>query len=326
MDKQTETPSEDLKVIVIKLPVDLQERLLAFPFLHALRSYYPDVDVHFITPKKEVEVLNLLRFKAFYHEFDEDEFTTVLDAHRFCATAKILNVDVFFSLTNSFVDGCLGIALRAKKRVGFSDGWKTMLFNEKTTRPVNHHLCEDYFALYKLHTGEDVSTKLKVMSRDLEPNIPAWDREPYVAVNLSPLWDPKQIEPLWTEFISCFQNQRFIFFATDDQGKIIHLLGDFLATLPGKNVYESFAHTSYIELAKMLAYAKGIVTFNGPVASLASYVGSRSLVIYDVEDPQRTGPFYFRSDVLIMGDGKDRKNLNIGDVFVKAVEFFRLEL
>ncbi|MBA2403139.1 MAG: hypothetical protein H0V66_00085, partial [Bdellovibrionales bacterium] len=139
----------DVRVIAIKLPFDLQERILCFPLLHKIREKYPKAEIHFITPNKEIEVLNLLPFKAFYHEIDEDELNSVFDVHRYAVNVNIHNVDMFINLTNSFTDACLGIGLRAKKRVGFSDGWKTMVLTHKTHRLAGHHVTEDFFALYR---------------------------------------------------------------------------------------------------------------------------------------------------------------------------------
>src|SRR6478735_9422322 len=163
-----EMPNEDeVKVIAIKLPFDLQERILSFPFLHAISEIYPKADLHFITPKKEVEVLNLLPFKAYYHLFDEDDIKTVLDVHPYTANAAIYNVDLFITLTNSLPDACIGLGLRAKKRVGFSDDWKTLVLNYKTKRPVGHHIVEDQMTLFELATGQAVSKRQKVTSRTL---------------------------------------------------------------------------------------------------------------------------------------------------------------
>ena len=66
----TAAPGE-VRVIVVKLPFDLQERILCFPLLHKIREKYPKAEIHFISPKKEIEVLNLLPFTAYYHEVEE---------------------------------------------------------------------------------------------------------------------------------------------------------------------------------------------------------------------------------------------------------------
>lgn len=327
---------EAVKVIAIKLPFDLQERLLAFPLLHAIHEQYPDANIHFITPKKEIEVLNLLPFTAYYHEIDESEIKTLLDVYRYTSIAKIFNVDIFFNLTNSFVDACLGLGLRAKKRVGFSDGWKTMVLTHKTHRPRGHHITEEFYSLYGQLLGTQPNVKLKVMSRDLTPVIPEWDSLPYIAINLSPLRSI-QIEEEMIDLINQFQNQRILLFCSEDQMKAQMIIEPFLARLSSKNTYINYIHKDWIEMGKMLAYSRGVITFNGPCASLAAYVGTKTLALYDSEDPQRYGPFYFLSDVMVIGTNdptlsnnatggviKGRKTFQMAEVAKRALSFFKL--
>ena len=330
-------PDDPIKVIAIKLPFDLQERILSFPLLHAIREHHPKADIHFITPKKNIEVLNLLPFTAYYHEYDEADLNSVFDVHPFCANLKIFNTDLFISLTNSFVDGCLGFGLRAKNRLGFSDGWKTLLFTEKTLRPNNQHITEDFYALYKAHVHENVNLKMKVMSRELSPVIVDWDVLPYMAINLSPLRN-LEIDEALIELINRFENQKIILFCSEDQDKAQFMMDSFMGRLSGKNVYTNFIYKSWIDVAKMIAYSRGVITYNGPLASMTAYVGSKALILYDSEDPQRYGPFYFLADVLVMaandptavnnaGTGKLIKNritFNMEEVAKRAFDFFKL--
>jgi ADP-heptose:LPS heptosyltransferase len=295
----TESVNDEVKVIVIKLPFDLLERILTFPFIHLIRSKYPVAHLHFITPKRQIEVLNLLPFEAFYHEFDEGEISTVFDVHRFTATAKIFNVDIFISLTNSFIDGCLGVGLRAKKRVGFSDSWKTLLFNYKTKRPVNHHLCEDFFALYASLASDETDNRLRVMSRDLRPVIDGWDSLPYIAVDIGATRDSRISEDLF-DFLNFFENQRIILFASEDQERISLLIPPFISRLSKKNIYSYYVYPSWIDLGRMLAFSRGVVTNNGAMACFAAYVGAKTLALYEREDPQRSGPLYFLADFLTL--------------------------
>lgn len=326
---------DDPKVIAIKLPFDLQERILSFPFLHAISEIYPKADLHFITPKKEVEVLNLLPFKAYYHLFNEDEIKTVLDVHPYTANAAIYNVDLFISLTNSFADAALGIGLRAKKRVGFSDDWKTLVLTHKTKRPVGHHYVEDMMTLLELATGKTENKRLRVSSRTLTKIIEG--DTPYIAVNLSPIRGGS-LDDDWIELLSKFEGQRIILFVQEDQVQFKTLIPTFLNLLPATNTYEVFFYHDWIELGRMLAFANGVISYSGPGAALAAYVGTRTLILYDVEDPQKTGPFYFLTDVAIMGVNnptllnsttsdkvlKDRAQFNMDEVYAKAIEFFRL--
>lgn len=326
---------ETVKVIAVKLPSDLQERILAFPFLHAISEHYPKADLHFITPKKEVEVLNLLPFKAYYHLFNEGEIKSVLDVHPYTANASIYNVDLFISLTNSFADASLGLGLRAKRRVGFADNWKTLVLTDKVIRPVGHHITEDFMTLFELTTGKTVDKRLKVNSRVLTRIIE--EDIPYIAINLSPLRDAS-IEDEWIELISQFEGQKIVLFASDEQLKMRMLMENFIAQLPKKNTYVNFIYHDWIELARMLSFAQGVITYSGACGALSAYVGTKSLILYENEDAQRTGPFYFLADVAVMGVNnpalvnsskenkvlKERVTFNMNEVFSKAHEFFNL--
>lgn len=325
------------KVIAIKLPFDLQDRILAFPFLHAISEIYPKADLHFITPKKEVEVLNLLPFKAYYHLFNEDDIQSVMDVHPYTANARIYNVDLFITLTNSFPDAALGLGLRAKKRVGFSDNWKTLVLNRKINRPLNHHLVEDYMTLFELATGGRPDKRLKVTSRPLTRIIEEEDENPYIAINLSPLRSAV-IEDEWIDLISQFEGQKIVLFASEDQIKVQMLIEAFIEKLPKTNTYINFKYHDYIELGRMLSFARGVITYSGACGALAAYVGTRSLILYENEDPQKTGPFYFLADVAVMGVNnptlvnstsdskvlKDRVTFDMTEVFKKASDFFGL--
>ncbi len=338
MAKETEENSgiDEIKVIAIKLPFDLQERLLTFPFLHAIHTKYPLAELNIITPKKDIEILNLLPFKAFYHEFDEDELNNVFDVHRYCVHAKIFNVDLFISLTNSFSDASIGLSLRAKRRLGFSDNWKTLVLNEKTSRPVGHHICEDFFELYKTHVKANVDLKLKVMSRELPAIVPEWDTQPYVAINLSPLKDAL-IDESWAKLVHEFEGQRIIFFSSDDKERVSPLIEGFIARLPKTNTYSYFFQKDWIELGKMLAFAKGVITYEGPLASVAAYVGAKTLILYDRRDPQKEGPFYFLADIALLTSKdstvtlqaepsllKGRTVFDMHAIHAKADQFFKL--
>lgn len=333
-----EQVEDKIKVIAIKLPFDLQERLLTFPFLHLIRDLYPDAEIHFITPKWNIEVLNLLPFKAFYHEFEEDEIKTIFDVHRYTANSKIFNVDLFISLTNSFPDACLGLGLRAKKRVGFSDGWKTAVLNIKTKRPIGHHVSEDFMALYREIVGHNIDSKLKIISRELSSVIEEWDANPYVAINLSPLREATVGDELF-ELMNYFEDQKIILFASEEPEKVRVLMEPFLANLPKKNNYIYFFQKDWIDLAKMLAFARGVISYNGPVVSVSAYIGTRTIALFDSEDPQKTGPLCFFADVLTLSANdptlvesvsqnkllKDRKRFKMPEIFEKAYDFFKLK-
>jgi hypothetical protein len=81
-----------------------------------------------------------------------------------------------------------------------------------------------------------------------------------------------------------------------------------------------------------------VITYSGALANLSAYVGSRTLGLYERENPQRTGPFYFLADVMTLsvtdptlaaptspsGVLNERRRFNMSEIYAKAFEFFRL--
>jgi ADP-heptose:LPS heptosyltransferase len=174
------------------------------------------------------------------------------------------------------------------------------------------------------------------MSRELPAVIPEWDSMPYVAINLTPMRDAV-IDEEWMKLVYEFENQRIIFFSSEDRERVAPLIEKFIARLPLKNTYSFYFQKDWIELAKMLAYARGVITYEGPLASIAAYVGAKTLILYDRRDPQREGPFYFLSDIALLTSKdssvtlqqapsllKGRTIFDMHAIQAKAFQFFKL--
>jgi ADP-heptose:LPS heptosyltransferase len=108
------------------------------------------------------------------------------------------------------------------------------------------------------------------------------------------------IEEEWRELCDQFIGERIVFFASSDTEKIFLQVQEFMDNLQGSNSYEFFKHKSWIDLGKMLAHSKGVITYNGPAASLSSYVGAKTLILFDQENPKRTAPFLFEGEINIL--------------------------
>jgi ADP-heptose:LPS heptosyltransferase len=145
------------------------------------------------------------------------------------------------------------------------------------------------------------------------------------------------IDEEWAKLVHEFENQRIIFFSSEDKERVAPLVEAFIAKLPKKNTYSFYFQKDWIELGKMLAYARGVITYEGPLASIAAYVGAKTLVIYDRRDPQREGPFYFLSDIALLTSKdssvtlkqspsvlKGRTTFDMHAIQEKASQFFKL--
>jgi ADP-heptose:LPS heptosyltransferase len=306
--------------IVIKLPNDSLERILCFPFLHKIKEIYPKAEIHLISESTDLDILNLLPFRAYYHEFSQNDYKSILDAHRLAVMSKIFKTDLFISLTDSLPDATLGLWFRAKKRLGFSGKWKSLFFNQRTLRPLGLHKSEEPFELLKVHLNKSIDSNNKIISREFPSIIDNWEADPYIAIHLNNLSEDFITEK-WVELISYFEDQKFIFYSHSDQDKIQLLVTSFLSRLSKKNRYENFLFKSNVEIAKMISFAQGVITFEGFGANFSAYCGTRTLVLHRKTDPKLFGPLYYLADFRILDCSKD---INMGQVADLAHTFFRL--
>lgn len=292
MDQTPDHAPVERQTIVVKLPAPLQERLLAFPFLHLLREAFPEADLHFISPQHKIEMLYTLPFQGYWHPYDDDGVGNVFEAHRFATTLKISKVDIYISLGKSVPELALGTFLSAKKRVGFAEGWKAWFTTVPVKCPTGHHKSEEFFALFQTMSNIKIPDKLRVMGRELPKFFKDTEESlPYLAVDLYP-FAPGKLDQFWFEYFSLFEGKRFALFFSADEAKGGLLAESFVERLPKQNKYELFLNGNWIELGKMLANARGLVARSGASVSYATYLGTSALAIYESGDPRLDAPFY----------------------------------
>jgi ADP-heptose:LPS heptosyltransferase len=294
-----QTAAEKTKrlIIVIKMPDPLLERLMSFPAIHLLRESFPEADFHFICSEYKIEMLYTLPFEGFWHPWKDDEIKSVLDVHRFVTFLNIGNVDIFISLGESLNEISLGKFLGAKKRVGFAEGWKKWFTTFSVKKPMGHHLSDSYLYLYKEFTNKKIPERLQIHSREM---IPFFEEEtPFLAIDLYP-FPAGRIDEFWINTINCFTEKKFVFFFSEEEGRGALLIDRFIEKLSTKNKYEFFTKSNLIDMGKMMAQAKGVVTRTPFIGSYATYLGTDALIIYETGEPRQDAPVPFYANWQIM--------------------------
>jgi hypothetical protein len=260
--------------------------------LHLIRDYFPDADLHFISPQHKIEMLYTLPFQGYWHPWDDDGVGNILEAHRFATTLKIGSVDIYISLGDSVSELALGTFLGAKKKIGFAEGWKAWFTTLAIKRPVGHHVTEEYLELLNKMSNIRLPEKLRVMGRELPKFFHDTEASlPYLAVDLYP-FSPGKLDSFWFDYFSMFDGRRFALFFSQEEAKGGLLGESFVERLPKQNKYELFLNSNWIELGKMLSHARGLVARSGPSITYATYLGTEALAIYDSGDPRLDAPFY----------------------------------
>lgn len=308
--------------LAVKLPKDLKARLLAFPFLQTLvkrlkvqiekNNQDPETEeetlqLHLLAEKEDLDALYLLPFQAFYHELEQEDMTTVFNAHRAVKNMKLDQVDVFVSLSESFVDASLGKSMGAIKRVGFSIGKNSLFLNQKVSLLKGRHVCDQYLEMFKPLLEKPPEEMPKAFSRNLEPYYSDWQENPYIAVNLSAKKD--EVEGHWEEFFSLLEGVNIVLLCDQlPRESQKEILSSYVQKLGHKNNYKIFELESNIDFAKMASHAQTFISMDSALVHVAAYCGGHIHYMFQKEDIQKTGPIHFLGEV---------KYFNLNEPFYK---------
>lgn len=289
--------------IAIKLPNNLDEKLLTFPFLHCLEKILKDeleedevLNIHLISLKDHIDALNLLPFKAFYHEVESDDLKTIFSAHRACMNFKMDNIDVFISTTDSFVDASMGKNIGAKKKIGFALGKNTWFLTDKISKLGGRHFTEQVFELLRPFCENELPEIPNVNSREMPPAFADWRENPYIILNLDLKGD--EVNPEWDDFFDLFVNKSFLLICSEakpDEQKSI--LEEYIRKLPKKNSYKVHEHGSHIDFGRLVSYCRIFISHDSPLINMAAYCGARVFHLNTKSKIQTMGTQYFPSDV-----------------------------
>jgi ADP-heptose:LPS heptosyltransferase len=319
--------------IAIKLPDELDKRVLTFPFLHSLKKILDKrfeeedqdemLELHFIGLKDHIDVLNLLPFNAYYHEMEKEDLQTVFSVHRAIVTSKLEEMDVFISMTDGFVDASMGKNLKAKETIGFGIGKNKFLFKIKIPYLKGQHLSDIYYQLLKGITQDDLPVIPNVFSRELSAHYADWNMNPYIMVNI----DAKNevLNPEWKDFFELFEGKNIVVMSdaiNPLQQK--EFLQEYLKDLPEKNNYKIFEYESNIGFGKVVAYAQTFITFDSPLVHVAAYIGSHTFWLNNKPNVNMT-PQYCIGEVrqfnLTEPQYKEGSDVNYAPIFDEIYEY-----
>lgn len=294
--------------IAIKLPDDLGERLLSFPFLHALNQYMQerleksdkDVDnfqLHLISLKSGIDVLNLLPFHAYYHELEQEDLKSIFSAHRGCSHFKITNqIDIFISTTDSFVDASIGKNFRTKEVIGFEKSFNNWFLTKKKNRPLEKHFSEQVCELVKPLLG--YLSKIPICgSRELELLSSKYEDKTYFILDVDFIDDA--VNPLWLELFNLAEGAHFILTSSQNDSFDQELrISTFIKSCPPKNTYELFKFSSYIDFAKLVGHAQVFTSLNSELILLAAYCRCDAIFLNQNYNFKKRGSQFLRGEVV----------------------------
>lgn len=287
--------------IIVRAPNWLGDIIMSFPFLHALNEEFPNSDITVIIKQEYLALLYFLPFKVKAIPFSKEDHPGLVGIYKFAWNQPSLrHADLYFSLPPSFSSAFMGWCFSAKAKVGFRGEHRNIFLNYKSERPAHLHRSKEYLYLLSLFTGKDYSNYKKIISRDIDPFFKEWEKNRYLVINPNSEASSRRLPVnMWIELLNLFEKRRFVIIGTEkDQERIDEILA---GVSKEKNLYINLAgKTNILELARVLAYAQGVITNDSGPAHLASYVGANVAVFFGAGDFLNTAPSYNIADAQII--------------------------
>jgi ADP-heptose:LPS heptosyltransferase len=279
--------------IVIRIPDSIEERVASFPFLKALRNHFlkvieeseeevvEDLALHLVTEETSIDVLYLLPFNAFYHDYPKAELKNIFNIHRTAVNLKVPHVDYYFSLTDSLADATMGLSLKAKHRIGFITPKTKMMFQYGLERMEGATLAEQYMSLLR-PIIEEIKPPPIVVSRELEAIVEDHFDHPYFVCNL-PLVN-NEIPSEWIEFLEFFENIKIYVMCEDlilehEGADRSEILKEKFKAHSFKSTVIPIDHKNIIEWGKLISYAKFFISEMRPYVHIACFCSGLCYVV-----------------------------------------------
>jgi ADP-heptose:LPS heptosyltransferase len=278
--------------IVVRLPDDDHRRLMALPFLHALKEKEPEAQIHLFSSEENIEILSLLPFDAFVHPVKKEEYEKAADTFRLGRlNSQMRDVDLYFGLEPRFHDSFFGFVIQAKKRIGFAADMKKMMFTDFIPWEEANHPAANYLKLLGLHTGEDHREMKNVFSKELEPLVPE-SEQPFLVLNLS-LDELGSVDVRWKEMLELLKgNNIFTFLEGVEDQKALELVGQTLHEW-GIDYAKPVGLAHPYQVARLMYQAQLVVSFDSYLLHMANYLAVPAIGIYQTDQAATKAPLYF---------------------------------
>lgn len=284
--------------LLVRLPNWLGDVVMSTAFLDALHQYYPNAGIDLIIKKELSSMAPLIPGVNKIRTFSKSDYPGLKGAFAFGKNLRQEQYDIYFNLPNSISSAAMAWATRAKKRVGFSKEGGFLMLTKVCRRPKNVHRTKEYLSILEQFTGKPASGKVKLRA-DAEPN-------GLVLVNFNSEAVSRRMPigksiNLINQLTNTFQNVHFAFVGSPKDAEHIDQI---YINAENKDRVENYTgKTNLIELAKLMAGAKVVLTTDSGPAHLANGVGVPVIALFGAGNEHNTAP-YNKENLTIIRAGK----------------------
>ena len=270
------------------------------PFLHLLGTTFPDAECVIIAKPVLLPLLELLPYPVTLLPFHKLTHPGLAGVVRFAWSQQAARrADVYFSLPPSFSAALMGFCLGARHRVGYRSDGRAFLLTHKAHPPAGQHRSDAWRQLVGFYTGRQIPAGPLSTAPPLAPLPAAGEPASYLVLNPNSQANSRRLpEGKWHELLASLPPRRYVLIGTAADRERNRQL---ISQLPVKSEYLDLAgNTTILELARLLANARGLISNDSGPAHLAAYVGAKVAVFMGAGDPDETAPRGPSQNVLVL--------------------------
>ncbi len=281
------------KKILVRTPNWLGDLVMSLGFLHKLREVFPDTCVEAIAKAEISDLLELVPGISSIHRFSKSEYRNVQGVYRFASRFK--EVDIYFSLPDSFSSALMGFFTKAKRRVGFRANFRRALLTDALQKPKHQHRSEEYVALLQPFVAEPLGAISVRLTPPPDTLLAAEPMHPKIVLNLNSE-SPSKVVPLQkgieiAEALLARVPDAVLVLTGSPKERAYTEAFLSLLSAPSR-VINLAGKTSVKALAGALAATELVISTDSGTAHLANAVGVPTLVLYGAGDERNTAPYH----------------------------------
>ncbi|MGG9963351.1 lipopolysaccharide heptosyltransferase II [Ferruginibacter sp. SUN106] len=274
--------------ILIRLPNWLGDMVMSTAFVKAVHDQYPDATIDVIAKKGIDFLLDYFPVHSQRFIFNKEEYSGLTGAYKFGRQIqKQKKYDIFFCLPDSLSSAVMGLAIGAKKRIGYTKELRSALLTNAYHKKKNIHRVEEYIDLLQ----QFLKREINVLPVELKNNARAQKNAVIVNINseASSRRLPKEKavsvinllrKNIDTKIILVGSNKEAIFVeevfnALDDKNNISNMAGK----------------TNLQELLILLGSCTTMLTTDSGPAHVANALGTHTIVLFGAGNENNTAPY-----------------------------------
>ena len=274
--------------ILIRLPNWLGDMVMSTAFVQAVKNEYPHAAIDLVAKKGIDFLLDCFPEHGNRFIFSKDEYKGPMGAWRFGKMiAAQKKYDMFFCLPDSFSSAIMGLAIAAKKRVGFKKELRSVFLTHSYAKQKNLHRVEEYVDLLNQFTKKEIPVP------PVKLQLPAAEKSNAVIININSEAVSRRLpKEKAVSIITAVRNKinnEIILIGSNKEAAFVDEVFD---ALPDKTNISSIAgKTTLPELMQLFAKSAAALTTDSGPAHVANALGVYTIVLFGAGNENNTAPY-----------------------------------